>query len=148
MSDGTHGHGSKLQVVNLTNVTQATNLTHWTTIANIITITGADQTKDPIDISTMDSTSKFREFIGGMLDAGEATCELNYDGSATGTANDLHTLYVSTNTDLRWQITFPDTSSWSSIGFVTALGHAVPFDDKISQSLTVKMTGVPTYLDV
>ena len=81
MSDGTHGHGSSLAV-------------GGTTIANIISIAGPNQTRDPIDISTFDSTSAFREFIPGMLDPGEYTLELNYDGSASGTANDLNTFFT------------------------------------------------------
>ena len=148
MSDGIHGHGTKLGVVALTNVSNATNLTHWTTIGNITTITGPGQARDPIDISTMDSTSKFREFIPGMSDAGEITCDLNYDGTAAGSANDLNTLYKSTATDLIWRVTLPDTSYYQSNGFVTGLGHAIPFDDKVSQSLTLKLSGVPTYTDV
>lgn len=134
MSDGSHGHGASFTI-------------GATTVANIIAITGPDQTKDPIDISTMDSTSKFREFIGGMLDAGEITFEINYDGSAAGTTDALNTLYVATATETM-TVTFPDTSLWAAVGFITALGHAVPFDDKITQSLTVKLTGVPTYTDV
>jgi len=81
-----------------------------------------------------------------MLDAGEATFELNYDGSASGTANDLNTFL--TNTAATWTITFADTSTWACSGFITALGHAIPFDDKITQSMTLKFTGVPTFLDV
>jgi len=149
MSDGIHGHGTTLRVKLLTNTTAVSN---YTTIGNVTTITGPGQARDPIDISTMDSTSKFREFIPGMSDAGEITCELNYDGSAAGTANELlkgtYCGMMSTVTDLDWTITLPDTSKYSCNGFVTGLGHAIPFDDKVTQSLTIKLSGVPTYTDV
>jgi predicted secreted protein len=144
MSDGYHGHGTVLTCNDGTNTT---------TVGNITTITGPSQTRDPIDISTMDSTSKHREFIPGMLDAGELTFTCNYDGTAAGTANELDTL--KTATAMTWTVTFDDAgpttetnSSWASAGFVTALGHAVPFDDKITQDVSVKCTGVPTYVDI
>lgn len=139
MSDGEHGHGVELKI-------------GATTIANIISIGGPDESKDSLDISTMDSATKFREFIPGMLDGSEITMEINYDGSAAGTANDLNTLYRSTATetitiDFNDHATPSSASSFACVGFITTLGHAIPFDDKITQSLTIKLTGVPTYLD-
>jgi len=146
MSDGLHGHGTSLKVSDNTAVTTVT------TIGNIISISGPNHTRDSIDISTMDSTAKFREFIPGMLDAGEVTFELNYDGTAAGTANDLQLL--KTNSAQYWHITFPDHTTEASKsdiycrGFITALGHAIPFDDKVTQSVTVKLSGVPVFTDV
>ena len=69
MSDGTHGHGTTLAGATAGTVGNVTNLSN-------------SQTRDSIDISTMDSTSKFREFIAGMADAGELTFTINYDGDA------------------------------------------------------------------
>ena len=145
MSAGQHGHGVTLKTKVLSNTTAVSN---YTTIGNIGSIGGPSETKDSIEISTMDSTTKSREFIPGMLDAGEITCELNYDGAAAGTGNDLNTLYLSTATDLEWVITFADTSSYHCVGFITALGHSIPYDDKVSQSVSIKLSGVPTFLDV
>jgi len=92
MSDSVHGHGAVLSI-------------GGTTIGNIISITGPNQTRDSIDVSTMDSTSKWREFIPGMLDAGEVTFTCNYDGTAAGSANDLNT--IKTNAAATVLITFP-----------------------------------------
>lgn len=152
MSDSTLGHGSILTV---------NDGTSTTTIGNIISISGPNQTRDSIDVSTMDSTSKRREFLSGMLDAGELTAEMNYDGTASGTADALNTLkttelaYSGTTPLQAWKLQFYDSantnytnSSWACAGFITALGHAVPFDDKVTQSLTIKFSGVPTYTDL
>jgi predicted secreted protein len=135
MSDGIHGHGATLKC-------------GATAVGNITSISGPSQARDPIDISTMDSTSKHREFIPGMLDAGEISFDCNYDGTAAGSANFLNTWR--TNTADTWTVTFNNngtTSSWACKAFITALGHAIPFDDKVTQSVTVKCTGVPTYTD-
>jgi len=133
MSDGSHGHGTSLSI-------------GGTTVGNIVSISGPDQSRDNIDISTMDSSSKWREYIPGMIDAGELTVEVNYDGTASGDANFLSQQITATAQTCL--ITFPDTSSFSCSGFITGLGYAIPFDDKVSQSVTLKLTGTPTYTDV
>lgn len=161
MSDGEHGHATKLWA------TIVTNPSSFTAIGNVISITGPTQTRDAIEISTMDSTSKYREFTPGMLDAGEYTFDVNYDGSDSGDAtflggtNAATGLLKSNNTALSYYLIFNDNgthntnasnvvyhSHWFCKGLMTALGHAIPFDDKITQSITIKLTGVPTYLDI
>ena len=144
MSDGILGHGASLKIC------ANSSFTTVTTIGNITNISGANQTRDSIDKSTMDSTNKCREFIPGMLDAGEITADLNYDGAAAGEANLLNT--AKTNAAQYWRITFNDhttassRSYWQSAGFITALGHAIPYEDKVTQSVTIKCTGAPTFV--
>lgn len=135
MSEGTHGHGTTLAGTGSAG-----------TVGNIITITNT-QTRDSIDFSTMESTDKFREFISGMADAGELTLTVNYDGSDSGVANSLNADFQGGTTS-QWTVTFPDTSTWVCNGFITNLGHAIPFDDKITQDVTIKLTGKPVFTDV
>jgi len=162
MSDAEHGHASKLWA------TLITNPSSFTAIGNVISISGPSQTRDAIEKSTMDSTSKFREFIPGMLDAGEMTFDVNYDGSDGGDAtilggtNATTGLLKNTNTSLTYYLIFNDGAAtattnathisnhsyWYCKGLMTALGHAIPFDDKITQSVTIKLTGVPVFVDI
>ena len=142
---GLHGYGAQLYYD--TNTDMATAVASGTAIANIISISGPDQTRDSIDISTMDSSAKFREFIPAMADAGEVTIELNYVAAQAAT---LDTYLKNSSTSQYWMIRFNDhtteesKSQWISQGYMTALGHAIPFDDKITQSATFKFSGVPT----
>jgi len=160
MSDGLHGHGTQLYA------SLVTNPTSLTAIGNISSITGPNQTRDAIEKSTMDSTSKFREFIPGMLDAGEITFDVNYDGSDGGDAvflggtNATTGLMKSSSTSVMYTVAFYDGTDTTAVaniyshsyfqckGLMTALGHAIPFDDKITQSVTIKLTGVSTYNDI
>lgn len=115
------------------------------TVGNIISISGPDMTADMIDITTMDSEGGFEEVIKGMADAGELTFECNYDGSASGVADALNTAFQLKAAET-WTIQFAgDADDWSASGFISGLGHAIPFDDKISQSVTITFTGVSTY---
>ena len=136
MSDGKHGHGTILAGGTAG------------TIGNVISMSGPNQTRDSIDISTMDSTGKWREFIPGMLDAGEMTFEVNYDAVSEQTANDLNTALADATPE-EWTITFAGSAqgTWVCTGFVTALGFGSPFDDKLTQSVTIKFTGAPVYTD-
>jgi predicted secreted protein len=116
------------------------------TVGNIINIGGPSQTRDSIDISTMDSADDVREFIAGMIDSGEITFTCNYDGSASGTADKLNIAFLAGTAEV-WTITIPGPSIFACSGFITALGPAIPFDDKITQDVTIKLSGVVTYTD-
>lgn len=128
-STGIHGHGATLSIA-------------ATAVGNIISIAGPDMSRDSIDISTMDSPTKHREFIPGMIDSGEITAELNYDGTTVATLlkNQM------TASAQAIVVTIPDgdgttnKSTYTGTGFVTSLGHAVPFDDKVTQSVGIKLT--------
>ena len=140
MSDGLHGHGADFSI-------------GGTTIGNIIRISGPSFSRDPIDISTMDSTNKLREFIPGMIDAGEVTFDLNFEGAATGGSKILLDQITATAAQAMQVIlddaggTTTQKSTWACNGFITGLGVEVPFDDKVVQSVTVKLTGEPTFTE-
>ena len=136
MSDAEHGYGADFSI-------------GGTTIGNIIRISGPSYARDPIDISTMDSTNKFREFIPGMIDAGEVTFDLNFEGASGGGSDIL--IDQMTATALAMEVVINDAtgtyqkSTWACNGIITALGQEIPFEDKVVQSCTVKLTGVPTF---
>ena len=136
-----HGHGAVLT----TDAT--TNFSASTTIGQVVSISGPNHSRDSIDVSNMDSTNKWREFLNGMLDAGELSGDVVYDGTtyASAMADQF------TNTTNYWKINVMDgtnaaaSSSIYCAGFLTSLGHSIPYDDKISQSFTIKLTGVPVF---
>jgi len=124
---GLHGHGTTLAI-------------GGSAVGQIISISGPNMTRDSIEITNMGSTNKWREFIPGMLDAGECTADVVYDGTAVATflAAQL------TQTAQTITVTFPDTGTWAASGFLTSLGHSIPYDDKVSQSVGIKFTGAAT----
>ena len=118
------GHGSTLAI-------------GGTSVGQIVSISGPNQTRDSIEVSNMGSTSKWREFIPGMLDAGECTADVVYDGTTVATLLAAQL----TQTAQTITITFPDSGTWAASGFITSLGHSIPYDDKITQSVGLKFTG-------
>ena len=128
-SAGIHGHGATLSIA-------------ATAVGNIISISGPEITRDSLDISTMDSPTKHMEFIPGMIDSGEITAELNFDGTTVAALLKNQT----TSSTGAIVITIPDgdgttnKSTYTGTGFITALGHAIPFDDKVTQTVGIKLT--------
>ena len=119
----------------------------FTTVAEVTDISGPSMTLDPIDVTSHDSTAAYREFIGGLLDAGEVTLTINYVPTAgthdatTGLIADMVARVVR-----NFQLVFPDsgTTTWSFAALITAFEPAEPIDDKLAADVTLKLSGQPT----
>jgi predicted secreted protein len=115
-----------------------------TSVAEVINIGGVDVTMDTIDVTNHDSANAYREFIGGLVDAGEVPIEGNfYPGDAGQTA-----LLTALNARIAsaFVITFPAAvgASWSFNALVTGFKAAdAPVDGQLSFSANLKITGKP-----
>lgn len=117
----------------------------WDTIAEINSIDGPSMSRDSIDVTSLDSTGGYREFIAGFRDAGAISLTMNfvkgsYDLMKEDYEDPLSKFY---------QMVFPDfdedgeelNTSFEFEGLVTELGMAIPTDDKITSSVTIKISG-------
>jgi predicted secreted protein len=119
----------------------------FTTIAEVVTITGPSLAMDPLEMTNHDSAGQWEEFIGGTLRSGEVSFDINYIPTAgthdatTGLLNDLEN-----RTFRNFQLVFSDTggTTWSFSAFVTGFEPSAPFDDKLAASVTLKLSGQPT----
>ena len=119
----------------------------FTTIAEVTNIGGPSLSLDPIDVTNHSSTGGWKEFIGGLLDGGEVSFEINYD--PVGATHDASTGLIadmSARTVRNFQLVFPDTgnTTWSFSALVTAFQPSEPIDNKLSASVTLKVSGQPT----
>ena len=119
----------------------------FTTIAEVSNIGGPGLGLDPIDITNHSSTGGWKEFVGGLLDGGEVSLDINYD--PTHATHDASTGLIKDMTDRtvrNFQLVFPDTSSttWTFAALVTAFETSEPVDDKLAASVTLKVSGQPT----
>ncbi len=136
MSSALHGHGSTL-------ILGAGGGTNTTAITEIISINGPSASKDPIDVSNFGSSAKWKEFIPGMIDAGEISLTVNYTETD---ANNLEG-WLTAATD-KITLTFPGNDTFTATGFVTSLGTSIETEDKVTQEVTIKLTGALTYTTV
>lgn len=116
--------------------------TTFVDLAQVTTITPFAAKAAVIDISDHNSPSQFREKVSGMLDAGAAKVVLNYD--------DKNTVHKFLLANLGVAMTFKVTGSGSSpatatyAGFVTEVSPEYPFDNKMTCTVSMEITGVVT----
>ena len=103
---------------------------------------------EDIDISSMgDSTTPtaYRSFVPGLIDGGSIDVDLNY---APGNAKAL--IAAVGSTPETWTIAIPavgtsGTATFAVKGYISGLGGDCPRGDKISQTVRIKTSGVPTF---
>jgi predicted secreted protein len=114
----------------------------FTAIAEVNSISGPSKSRESIDVTSLDSTGGYREFIPSFRDAGEVTLEMNFTRDG----------YIDMNDDFEddsshnYQIVFPDAgnTTFEFTAYVTAIGSEVTTDDKVTAPVTLKITGQVT----
>lgn len=111
----------------------------FTAIAEINSIDGPSKSRDTIDVTSLDSTGGYREFIASFRDGGEVSLEMNFtrDGYVDMTAD------FEVDTLVDYQIVLPDTgnTTFDFSGLVVNVGLAIPFEDKVTAPVTIKVSG-------
>jgi predicted secreted protein len=113
----------------------------FTAVAHLTGVTPPGLSRDTIDVSDHDSPDQWREFIGGMKDGGEVSVDINYDPP-------VHDVIAADFDDPKprsYKVVFPDddATTWSFQAILTGFEPDAPFDDKLSASLTWKVSGKP-----
>lgn len=114
----------------------------WETIAEINNITGPGMTRDTIDVTSLDSTGGYREFIAGFRDGGTVVLAMNF----TRATYDKMKLDFEDDAAQGYEIILPDAESTSLEfqGLVTELPLTIPTDDKVTADVTIKVSGAVT----
>ena len=124
------GNGAQFQIENGTPGT-------YTAIAEVYDITPPNETTDVIDASHMGSPD--REFVMGLTDPGETSFEMNFVPGST--SEGLLLAAKATRVAAKFRIVFPNDHTWSFSGLLTGYEPAVPNDDKMTATVTIKVTG-------
>ncbi len=114
----------------------------FTAIANVTNISGPGLARETIDVTAHDSPDAYMEFIGGLKDGGEVSVDVNYDPAD----HDVLIADFDDTAPRNYKIVFPDAgaSTWTFAGIMTGFEPDAPYDDKLSASLTFKVSGKPT----
>jgi Lambda phage tail tube protein, TTP len=119
-------------------------VTALTDIAQISSLSGPNLQASTIDVTTHDSVNATREFVSGLIDAGEFTVGLIYDPNVV-THTALWTDLVA-RTSASFALHFPTllNMSWGFEGYITGFGpiEAQP-DGAITATITIKLSGAP-----
>ncbi len=94
-----------------------------------------------VDVTHLSSPSGWQEFIASLVDAGEIKLELNFVKAQYNTALS----WFRSSTVNYFKIVFSQASVFIFQGGLKSLGTETPKDDKISNTMTFKITGKPSF---
>jgi len=114
----------------------------FTEIGEINTITGPSMSRTTIDVTTLDSTGGYREFITGFRDGGTVVLNMNF----TRTTYEAMMTDFDSDDVVDYQLVLPDSAAttFNIAALVTELPLDVPTDDKITANVTLKISGQVT----
>ena len=109
-------------------------------IAEVKSISGPTMSREMIDVTSLDSTGGYREFIPSFRDGGTVTLAMLFTYAGY---NLLKTDFQS-DTLKDYEILLSDGSSITFSGYVQDLPVNVTFDDAVTSDTTIKVTGEVT----
>lgn len=115
----------------------------YTAVAEVVSITPPGLTRETIDVTHLNSDDQTKEFIGSLIEAGEATITINYVPSASDV---LLTAFTTNGGAGEFRITYPKNDfNMDFKGIITGYEQGdIVVDDKLSATLTIKCSGRPT----
>ncbi len=120
--------------------TSPTDVT-YTAAGEVSKISGPGIEGKWVDVSHLSSPSGWQEFIASLVDAGEIKLEMNFVKAQYA----LALAWFRTTSVQYFKIVFSQGSMFKFQGGLKSLGTETPKDDKISNTLTFKITGLPVF---
>jgi predicted secreted protein len=115
----------------------------FTTVGEATNISGPELERETIDVTSHDSPDRFREWVGGLVDGGEVTFEVNWDPAIHVPLQDDFDDPLPRN----YQIVLPTVpgGTFAFAGFITGMSHEFPHDGKMAAEFTFKISGKPVF---
>ena len=110
-----------------------------TLIATLMKVTPPKSSVKKIDLTNSDSPDQRAEFIPGLITEGDLIFDLIYSKARRGQLDPLVGVMK------YWTVTYPDGSTDTFMGFISERGQEVPYDDKITCSVSVCVSGKVTF---
>ena len=113
----------------------------WVNIAEVNSIQGPNKSRETIDVTSLDSTGGYREFIASFRDGGTVQLTMNF----TRSTYELMNNDFESDTAQSYEIVLPDddNTSLEFVGLVTEVPLSITTDDKVTANVTIKVTGQP-----
>lgn len=115
-------------------------------VADLTSIGEVGVESDEIDVTTLDSTGGYKEYIAGFKDAGEVSLE-----GIIKSENAMETMLALAEAQAieSWTITTASGSTWAFDGFVKSFKESEATVDGVRGfSASIRVSGKPTYTAV
>lgn len=107
-------------------------------VSEINSITGPGKSRDTIDVTRLEDTDGYRQFIGGLRNPGTVTLNMNYTPEG----------YALLNGDfeeddlVEYSIELPNgKGTFTFNGLVTEVPVSIPIGDKVTVDVTIQISG-------
>ena len=95
---------------------------------------------DDIDLTSPDSTNKWKVHTAGFKDAGSLVVEIHFDK-----ANVAEIISAKGGANETWTITFSDGSTYACSGYISGIGGEAPYAAKVPFRFSIQLSGEPTF---
>lgn len=131
------GYGSTFQIIS----DSSPDL--YVDLAEVKSITPPSADVDQVEVTHMQSPDRYREFISGLIDSGEASFEMNFIPGSTSDDRifELLNLPVGVSRRRSCRISYPNGVTWTFNAEITGYEPNIPFDDVMTATVTLKVTG-------
>lgn len=117
----------------------------YTKVAEVLSIGGPDVSAEEIDVTSLDSTGGYKEFITGLKEGGSVALEVNWIKSNTQqtTLRDA----LDSGAELNCRIVFSDSPQTVATFAckVTGFSMSAEPDSQLKASITIKISGAVTW---
>lgn len=112
-------------------------------VGGLTSIGGVEISAETSDVTTLDNTTGYKEYVGGFKDGGEVSLEGFLDGADAG--QDAMYKAIDDQVAHKFSLVFPEAigKTWSFNGLVTKFATSVALNDGIKFSASVKVSGKP-----
>jgi predicted secreted protein len=108
-------------------------------IANILSISGPNASRETVDITVLDAADGFRDFISGLRDGGTLSFEMLFTKAGYDAMND--DFLADEPVDYTIELPDDDDTIIGFSGLVTGFPVNIPLTDTIKISVTIKIIG-------
>lgn len=113
-------------------------------VGGLTSIGGVEVSSETTDVTALDNTTGYKEFLGGFKDGGEVPLEGFLDGADAG--QDAMYAAMEDQAVHQFSIVFPEAigKTWTFPGIVSKFATSVALNEGIKYSASVKVSGKPT----
>ena len=114
-----------------------------TQVGALSSISGVELSADQVDVTTLENTTGYRDFLAGFKDGGEVPVSGYLDGADDGQAAALEAFHSGAEQECK--IVFPTAigKTWSFKGIVTKYTTGAEVDGAVTFEANVKVCGKP-----
>ena len=110
-------------------------------VSEINSITGPGKSRDTIDVTRLEDTDGYRQFIGGLCNPGTVTLNMNYTPEGYALLNGD----FESDDLVEYSIEMPDgKGTFTFNALVTEVPVSIPIGDKVTVDVTLQISGPVT----